>query len=191
MVELGHLVRFIDYRGRTPTKTFAGVPLITAKNVKMGYINREPREFIANADYKNWMTRGIPKKGDVLFTTEAPLGNVAQIDTDERIALAQRVIDLQPSDSLNSTFLKLVLMDDSFQGRARSQATGSTAPGIKASYLKQLKIPLPSLKTQNQIVGQIEEETQLIEANKKLVENFEKRLQVKLAEIWSEESTGK
>ena len=65
--------RFIDYRGKTPEKTAGGVPLITEKNVRFGYVNPEPQEFIAHADYDAWMTRGIPQVGDVLFTTEAPL----------------------------------------------------------------------------------------------------------------------
>lgn len=67
--------RFIDYRGKTPTKTATGIPLITAKNIKMGFLQKEPKEFIAESDYASWMRRGIPEKGDVLFTTEAPLAN--------------------------------------------------------------------------------------------------------------------
>ena len=77
------LERIIDYRGKTPTKTDSGIPLITAKNVRMGFIDEEPKEFISEREYDSWMTRGIPLKGDVLFTTEAPLGNVAQITTDQ------------------------------------------------------------------------------------------------------------
>ena len=43
--------RIIDYRGRTPPKTNAGVRLITAKVVKAGHILAEPKEFIAAAFY--------------------------------------------------------------------------------------------------------------------------------------------
>ena len=85
---LGNLSRFIDYRGKTPKKVDSGIPLITAKNVRFGYINREPYEYVTEAEYKNWMTRGFPKVGDLLFTTEAPLGNIAIIDIKEPFALA-------------------------------------------------------------------------------------------------------
>ena len=37
------------------------------------------------------MHRGIPQIGDILFTTEAPLGQVANVDRTD-IALAQRII---------------------------------------------------------------------------------------------------
>lgn len=108
---LGSVVTFIDYRGRTPEKTTDGLPLITAKNVRMGYLKDEPREFVAEKSYEGWMTRGIPKKGDVLFTTEAPLANVAQLDTSDRVVFAQRIIIMQANpEKLDSTFLKFLLL---------------------------------------------------------------------------------
>src|SRR5690606_8887567 len=82
-------IKLIDYRGRTPQKTESGVRLITAKNVKLGYLQLEPQEFIAEDNYESWMTRGIPNVGDVIFTTEAPLANVAQIESNEKLAFAQ------------------------------------------------------------------------------------------------------
>ena len=67
-----NLFLFIDYRGKTPPKTNQGIPLITAKNIRMGYLNREPREYISEKTFKTWMTRGFPKIEDLFFTTEAP-----------------------------------------------------------------------------------------------------------------------
>ena len=86
---------FIDYRGKTPIKTKSGVPLVTAKIIKNGRIMK-PQEFIAENKYDEWMRRGIPQKGDIVFTTEAPLGEVAEIKTDGKLAFAQRVIILEP-----------------------------------------------------------------------------------------------
>ena len=80
----------IDYRGKTPTKTNAGIPLITAKLIKGGQI-LAATEYIAESDYDDWMRRGIPKEGDIVITTEAPLGEVAQLGN-EKIALAQRIM---------------------------------------------------------------------------------------------------
>ena len=125
--QLGELCRFIDYRGKTPEKTASGLRLITAKNVKMGYLQETPMEFVAPESYESWMTRGIPKIGDVLFTTEAPLANVAQLDTDEKVVFAQRVIVLQPTaNNLDRTFLKYLLLSDVAQNRILGQGTGAT-----------------------------------------------------------------
>ncbi|MGB3132471.1 MAG: N-6 DNA methylase, partial [Saprospiraceae bacterium] len=143
MATLDELCDFIDYRGKTPTKTESGVRLITAKNVRKGYIDIEPQEFIGFDDYDNVMTRGIPQKGDVLFTTESPLGNVALLDLDERISLAQRIILLRPKQkSLLSRFLVQALLDSNTQNRIENYASGSTVLGIKQSSLREIEIPV-------------------------------------------------
>ncbi|MGK8709702.1 restriction endonuclease subunit S [Metapseudomonas otitidis] len=154
---LGNLARFIDYRGRTPTKTSSGVPLITAKNVRPGFISKEPQEFIADTDYLSWMTRGFPRVGDMLFTTEAPMGNVAIIDIASRFALAQRVICFQLHEPGIGPFLKLAMMSSDFQARLSDAATGMTATGIKSSRLKEIPVPIPPLPEQHRIVAKVDQ----------------------------------
>ena len=85
----------IDYRGKTPTKAQGGIPLITARVIKNGSV-QEPEEFISESTYAVWMRRGLPRIGDVVFTTEAPLGQVAILQRDD-IALAQRIVLLRPA----------------------------------------------------------------------------------------------
>jgi type I restriction enzyme M protein len=185
MLSLDELCDFIDYRGKTPTKTESGVRLITAKNVRKGYIDIEPQEFIGLDDYDNVMTRGFPQKGDVLFTTEAPLGNVALLDLEERISLAQRIILLRPkSKNLLSRFLVQALLDSNTQCRIENYASGSTVLGIKQSSLREIEIPVPPIEEQELIVNAIEEEKQLVNANKRLMEIFEQKIKDKIEEVW-------
>lgn len=143
--ELFDHIKFIDYRGKTPKKTESGLRLITAKNVRMGYLKLNPEEFVAPESYDSWMTRGIPKKGDVLFTSEAPLANVAQLDTDDKVVFAQRIITMQPDRSvINCDFLMYLLMSPPIQERIIEKGTGATVTGIKASLLKKIIIEFPS-----------------------------------------------
>lgn len=146
------LFRFIDYRGKTPTKTTSGRVLITAKNVRPGRIEANPQEYISETSYQTWMTRGWPQIGDLLITTEAPLGNVARLDEEPEFALAQRVINLQPYARLNTQFFMYFMMSPSFQNLLRINATGTTAKGIKAAKLRQLKVSVPPFEEQERIV---------------------------------------
>ena len=157
-VTVGDHIHFIDYRGKTPKKTESGVRLITAKNVKMGYLQANPKEFVAPSTYKSWMTRGIPRKGDILFTTEAPLANVAQLDTDEKVVFAQRIIIMQPDDrKLDRTFVKYLLLSPAVQDRIRAKGTGATVQGIKASLLRQVEISFPdSLEKQRASAAELD-----------------------------------
>jgi type I restriction enzyme, S subunit len=173
--DLGNCVKFIDYRGRTPHKTAQGMRLITAKNVKNGFIQLTPEEFVNPDIYDSWMTRGIPKKGDILFTTEAPLANVAQLDTDEKVVFAQRIIILQPdSTKLDQTFLKYLLVSNPIRQEILSKGTGATVQGIKASLLKKIKIYFPkSLSEQKSIVTKLDA---LATETKKLEEIYKQKL---------------
>lgn len=91
----------VDYRGKTPEKTEEGTFLVTAKNIKDGKICYElSKEYVREADYEEIMHRGIPQIGDILFTTEAPLGQVANVDRTD-IALAQRIIKFRAFDVIN------------------------------------------------------------------------------------------
>lgn len=89
------LDEIIDYRGKTPQKVDkGGVPTLSAKAIKNNCIDYELCYCISLDEYKRFMTRGMPKIGDVLLTTEAPLGMVARLDRDD-IAIAQRLLTLR------------------------------------------------------------------------------------------------
>jgi restriction endonuclease S subunit len=137
----------IDYRGKSPEKTAEGIPLITARLIKEGRI-LGATEFIAPESYSEWMRRGMPKRGDVVFTTEAPLGQVAQIDNPD-VALAQRLVLLRgKSKELDNTYLRFALRMNSVAEQIRKRATGSTVLGIRQKELRQIEIPLPALEVQ-------------------------------------------
>lgn len=161
---LADLVLFVDYRGKTPSKTECGVRLITAKNIKKGFISLSPEEFLSEADYPAWMTRGLPQIGDILFTTEAPMGNAAVVSLQDRFALAQRIICFQSYGAIDPNFLVLQLLADPFQAILIREATGITAKGIKASKLKRLPIAIPPLAEQKRIVKKVEELMKLVRA---------------------------
>jgi type I restriction enzyme, S subunit len=154
---LADLVLFIDYRGKTPTKKQQGVRLITAKNVRKGFINISPEEFLSETDYRAWMTRGLPKEGDVLFTTEAPMGNAAVVRMPGRFALAQRIICFRPYGAVSPEFLTIQLLAEHFQSILNQTATGLTAKGIKAAKLRRLPVAIPPVAEQLRIVSKVDE----------------------------------
>ena len=143
-----------DYRGKTPEKTDDGVFLVTARNVRMGYIDYESsKEYVAIEEYEAIMRRGLPKIGDVLFTTEAPLGNIALVDRED-IALAQRIIRFRMrSDFFRSRFTLYAMLSDYFQSQLKSLSTGSTAEGLKASKLSVLRLVAPPVSEQQEIAA--------------------------------------
>ena len=166
----------IDYRGKTPKKTDSGIPLITAKIVKNGRIET-PTEFIADEDYDLWMTRGLPKVGDVVLTTEAPLGEVAQLDS-AKVALAQRIVTLRgKSGFLDNDFLLYLIQSSFVQNQLESRASGSTVRGIKQSELRKVILLVPPYEEQKWIALQIKSLDKKIEINRQINQTLEQMAQ--------------
>lgn len=148
------LADYVDYRGKTPKKVESGVLLVTAKNIKQGYLDYSAsQEFIEESAFDDVMRRGKVELNDVLITTEAPLGNVASVDRTD-IALAQRVIKYRGKTGLlDNLFLKQKFLSESFQEILKSKATGGTVQGIKGSVLHQIPLIVPSKEEQTKIAS--------------------------------------
>ena len=137
----------------------------------MGYLDYSVRDFISLAEYKTRQSRGIAHKGDILFTTEAPLGFVALADLDE-FSTGQRVITFQQyegsSFQLLNAFYYYYFQAKRFQSEIRKQATGATAQGIKASRLRNIPIAVVPIAEQKQIIKHLDflsEKIKMLEQN--------------------------
>jgi len=169
--KLIQIADYVDYRGKTPQKTNNGVFLVTAKNIKKGFIDYETsKEFVSENKYMDIMSRGLPKLGDVMITTEAPVGNVAQIDK-ENIALAQRVIKYRGKENeIDNTYMKFYFLGFKFQKEILIESTGGTVQGIKGSRLHKLKVSFPKIKEQQKIAEILSTWDKAIELKEKLIE---------------------
>lgn len=187
-----YLDSIVDYRGKTPEKVDKGIFLVTARNIKNGKIDYNlSSEFVRKDKYKEIMSRGIPQIGDVLFTTEAPLGEVANVDN-TNIALAQRVVKFNGLRKIvNNYYLKYYISSSGFQQKLSTLATGSTALGIKASKFSQLEMLLPPYDEQSCLVEFLDEnQLNIDKIIKKQISQIDKLKQAKQSLI-SEAVTGK
>ena len=159
-----NIYNFIDYRGATPNKTTVGVPFITAKNVKKGFIDYTISEFISEDEYLRRQSRGVSQEGDILFTTEAPMGNAALADL-RVYSAGQRLITLQQygvSTGLSNELMLYFILSECFQSQLSDKSTGTTVKGIKAEKLKQLYIPVPPVSEQQRIIRSIRSVMRLV-----------------------------
>src|SRR5947209_11729064 len=164
----------IDYRGKTPPKTNRGVRLVTAKVIKEGFVQDERREYISPDFYDAWMRRGLPHQWDILITTEAPLGEVAQLRTNEKVALAQRVILLRGNPKvIDQSFYFYALKSTFVKDQLQQRSSGTTVYGIKQSELRQVKIPYYPLGIQTKIAGILSAYDDLIDNNTRRIKILE------------------
>lgn len=170
------IYKFIDYRGKTPNKIDYGVPLITARNIRKGYIDYTVKEFISETEFQSRQSRGIAQKGDLLFTTEAPMGYAAIADLDT-FSTGQRLITFQQRNEgvVSNIYVLYYILSDMFQTELNKQATGATVKGIKGSKLEKMIVPLPPFNLQQlfaQKIEAIEKEKELIKQSIKETEEL-------------------
>lgn len=168
----------IDFRGRTPKKLgleWGGgeIHALSALNVKDDGIDfTRTKNFGSEELYSKWMTKGEAALGDVILTTEAPLGKVAQIPDSKKYILSQRVVLLKPKEEiLNADFLAWVLRSPDFQKKLQRNETGATVRGIRMALFKNLTIPIPPLKEQQRIVSILDETFNYIKLGKSHIHN--------------------
>jgi type I restriction enzyme, S subunit len=171
---LNEVTEYVDYRGKTPKKSESGIFLVTAKNIKKGFIDYSiSKEFVSEETYEVAMKRGTPKLGEVLFTTEAPLGNVAQV-TNENVALAQRVIKFNFKGSSLNKFLMYYMLGDVFQKNLNNKSTGTTVKGIQGKQLHKILIAIPPVEEQKKIIEILSSVDEKIDSYTKEKERLQK-----------------
>lgn len=165
----------IDYRGKSPKKSEVGIPVISAKVVKSGRILNEIEQTIAPDYYLEWMRRGLPNVGDVVMTTEGPLGEVAQLDHETvKYALGQRIVTMRGrSGFLDNGFLKYLLLSAEVQERLHSRATGSTVAGISQASLRAMPVPIAPYAEQRQIASILGALDDKIDLNRRMAATLE------------------
>jgi type I restriction enzyme M protein len=181
---IGELCELINGRAFKPSdwerKESGGLPIIRIQN-----LNDPLAEF--NYYSKPVSENLIVNTGDLLFSWSGSRGTSfgPHIWVRGRGILNQHIFRVIHSDRVIRQFFYLVLR------RAVAEVENNLHGGVGLVHitkgnLERIKVPIPPLEIQRRIVDEIEAERALVDANRKLVEIFEQKIQDKLAEIWGE-----
>ena len=159
---LSNIEKILDYRGRTPKKlglswSGTGYLALSALNVKNGYIDFKLAANYGDQElYERWMGDNHLHKGQVVFTTEAPMGNVAQIPNDDLYILSQRTIAFEVKhDLIREDFLATLLRSSKIFNELTSLSSGGTAKGISQKSLSNLKVCVPASLEEQSAIGSL------------------------------------
>jgi type I restriction enzyme M protein len=186
MVELGDLCTMQYGHTASARETgdtrFVRITDITAE----GTLSDKDSKFIEMSDDARDC---LLRKGDVLVArTGATYGKVLLYRDEEQAVFASYLIRLLFDERVDTAFFWAFAQSDLYWRQARELVAGGAQPQFNANAIKSVRMPLPPLHTQRQIVAEIEAERALVESNRKLVALFEKKTRDRLAEIWSEAS---
>ena len=109
------------------------------------------------------------------------------LEEDYPAVFASFLIRLVSEDRVHPRYYWVFAQSDLYWNQARTLMTGGGQPQFNGNALKQVKVPLPPLSTQQAIVAEIEAEQALLAANRELIARFEKKIQATLARVWGKD----
>jgi type I restriction enzyme, S subunit len=166
----------VDCHNKTAPYTTDGVPLVRTSNIRDGKINLEGVRYVSEETYRRWSQRCPPEPGDVLFTREAPMGEVGLVEPGRRVCMGQRTMLLRTfPDLIDPRFLLVALRDSAFQRRMIRAAVGSTVKHLRVGDVEALVIPVPPPEEQRRIVAKVEHLMKLCDDLKAKLQRAEDR----------------
>jgi restriction endonuclease S subunit len=134
--------------------------------------------------------KALLSKGDILVArTGATYGKTMLFDESYTAVFASFLIRLRfPENIVHPRYYWVFAQSDMYWNQAKALMTGGGQPQFNGNALRQVLIPLPSLATQGAIIEEIETEQVIINANRELIQRFEKKIQATLARVWGEET---
>lgn len=146
----------IDYRGKTPKKlgrdwSPTGIIALSAKSIKNGrLVNLDQANRVDKELYSLWMKDEL-EYGDILLTSEAPLGELYFLASDDKYCLSQRLYAIRANrNHISSEILYMYLKTPSVMKDIENRATGTTVTGIRQSELRKVRVLKPKKYLQDQ-----------------------------------------
>lgn len=132
----------VDCPHSTPEWTDKGYLVTRNQNIKNGVLDLGSPSFTNRTDYLKRIKRAKPAAGDIIFTREAPMGEVCMIPDGLECCLGQRQVLLRPKFDICGEYLFWALQSPYVQNQISwNQGTGSTVSNVRIPVLKALSIP--------------------------------------------------
>lgn len=148
----------------TPNYVNDGEIFLSAQNVKPFKFIPQIHKFVSKKDFDIYRNNRTPKRNDILMArVGAGIGEAAVIDTDLQFAFYVSLCLIKTfSNYCDVNYLCLVLNSSYGTKYAKNNisSNGSSAGNYNLGHIRSLKIPLPPLAEQKEIVKQVEKHLQ-------------------------------
>jgi type I restriction enzyme S subunit len=167
----------VDCPHSTPKWMDEGFIVLRNQNIRNGTLDLTSPSFTNENGYKSRVKRAIPRAGDIVFTREAPMGEVCVIPEGLTCCLGQRQVLLRPKSDVDSQYLFWALQSPHVQHQISwNEGTGTTVSNVRIPVLKALEIPR-HLGKERDIACQLSSLASRIELNKQTNQTLEQMAQ--------------
>ena len=122
-----------------------GVPLVTGKCIKNGFIDFNEPYNISYKDHESISKRSGLQTGDILFSNIGTVGTTCLINYDREFSV-KNVIIFKPGNLKVSNYLYSWLNSDSIQAIFATQTNGASQQFVGLKFMRRFKILVPNEK---------------------------------------------
>ena len=159
------VTKITDGEHISPNFTQIGMPFLSAKDVRDGYVRLPNDKFVDYDDGLRFRTRCNPEHNDILLVSRgATVGRVAIINTDTVFCLLGSVILLKPKENILFSYFFYSLKNKLIQDNFLLASQSSAQQAIYLVNVATIFLAIPSFEDQTAIVQHIETETASINA---------------------------
>ena len=152
--------------------------MLRTSDIREGKINLENLNCVTKEVYEKWTRRGKLQKGDVIFTREAPLGEVGLVREEKNYFLGQRLVLFRANDKIcDGRFLMYSLLWHDNKQAIISKGVGSTVAHLRVPECENIEIKAPDLDIQHRIADILSAYDDLIENNQRQIKLLEEAAQ--------------
>jgi type I restriction enzyme S subunit len=144
--------------------------MLRTTNIKGGRIDREECRRVGKETFVKWTRRADVRRGDVILTREAPLGEVGYVDFDDTVFLGQRLMQYRANTALlEPRFLLYSFLSKDLQNQfGAHEGSGSTVSHIRVGDCSKFQLTLPPLAEQKAIAAVLGALDDKIELNRRM-----------------------
>ena len=126
--------------------------MIRTTNVRNGKVDTKNVRYVTAETYKNWTRRGEPQNGDVIFTREAPVGEVGILEDAEGVFLGQRTVMYRANPQKSNNLFILYSLQSAFcQQQIEDFSNGGTVFHVRVPDCSEILIRSASFPEQQKI----------------------------------------
>jgi len=155
--KLGDIAKQItDGEHQTPKRTTHGIKLLSARNVRDGFIDVTDVDYVSQEEHDRIKRRCNPEMGDVLISCSGTIGRVATVSTTEPFSLVRSVALIKPKgDIVDSTFLENHLRTPALHSKMQRSANASSQANLFQGQIRELPTTLPPITMQREFARRV------------------------------------